>query len=128
MPPAIKLLNENSRSCRRGSDIDHRSTCCHQTINFARHDRAKSRWLLRHKSYMALGQTYSKIPQANITLKRNISDAAFLAEFDQLSSRKTAACENKKKIWTIRQMLNHSANSRHIVRQPQVSRVENAQG
>ena len=69
VPAAIELLNKNGWSSRSGTNIEDRPPGRHQSINLARHDSAKSGWFLRHKSYMALRQTCSKILQANVARK-----------------------------------------------------------
>ena len=84
MPAAFESPDEKSRGSFRRTNKEDRSSCRHQSIGFAWHNRAESRKFLGHQSYMALCQACSKVLQANIARKRSILNPAFMAEINQL--------------------------------------------
>src|SRR5271166_3664589 len=79
VPSTVKATNMLCGSRSFGPDIKDRATCCHNSVDFARNDRANGLRQLCYKTQMTFTQTHAKIFTCAIRFETDIPDALFTA-------------------------------------------------
>src|SRR5208337_5002400 len=104
-----------------GPDIKDRATCCHNSVDFARNDRANGLRQLCYKTQMTFTQTHAKIFTCAIRFETDIPDALFTASPFKLVPLWAAPGKYKSKLWIVPKPLHHCQNCTELMRKPQIS-------